>query len=466
VRVHARRHAGLVVVLGLAYGVLTSLGSSALAQTSSSDSSSTSSASSASSSTSNSSSSNTSSSSSDQPSEDVHGKLVDSKGTIDTKDDTPLVGVRITVTDAKGKDVGADQTKDDGTFKIPLPGEGSYKAKLDASTLPKGFKIDDPTAIRDFTVNPGQSRTLIFPLNAAARVTQSKFDLFLKSVVNGINFGLIVAMCAVGLSLIYGTTGLVNFAHGELVTMGAILAYYFNIGMGWPLFVAGPVAIVLTGLFGGLLDFGLWSPLRRRGAGNIAQMVISIGLALALVNFYLYMYGGLTKPYGDYNLQRAYEIGPIDIAPKTLVSSGICLFVLVATALALQRTRTGKAMRAIADNPDLASSSGIDVDRVVRVVWVLGAGLAALGGVLFSVSNFVFFQQGSQLLLLLFAAITLGGLGAAYGALVGGFVVGLFVEASATWIPSEMKNVGALAILILVLLVRPQGILGQAERIG
>jgi branched-chain amino acid transport system permease protein len=123
-------------------------------------------------------------------------------------------------------------------------------------------------------------------------------------------------------------------------------------------------------------------------------------------------------------------------------------------------------MRAISDNPDLAASSGINVDSVIRMVWAFGAALAALGGILFSISQDVNFDQGGSLLLLLFAAVTLGGLGAAYGALVGGFVIGLFVNVSTVWIPTELKNVGALGVLIIVLLVRPQGILGRAERIG
>ena len=135
-------------------------------------------------------------------------------------------------------------------------------------------------------------------------------------------------------------------------------------------------------------------------------------------------------------------------------------------ATGLQRSRIGKAMRAIADNPDLAASSGINVDQVIRLVWTFGAGLAGLGGVIFSLSSDVNFDEGSQMLLLLFAAITLGGLGEAYGALIGGFVVGLFVIVSAVWVPSELKNVGALVVLIAVLLVRPQGILGKKERIG
>ena len=145
---------------------------------------------------------------------------------------------------------------------------------------------------------------------------------------------------------------------------------------------------------------------------------------------------------------------------------GISILVLVAVATFLQRTRTGKAMRAVADNRDLAESSGIDVNRVIGFVWAAGAGLAAIGGILQGLSEQVSFQMGFQLLLLMFAGVTLGGLGTAYGALVGSLVVGIAMEVSTLWIPSEFKTVVALSILVLVLLVRPQGILGQAERVG
>ena len=456
------RRVGIFVALLLAWLALLTVPS--LAQSSSGPSSSSSTSSSSSSDTS--SSNSTSSGAESESGTDVHGRLADSKGTADTKDDTPLVGVRISVTDASGKEVGADETKDDGSFRIPLPGEGQYTARLDPSTLPKGLKIDDASATRSFSVNPEQSRTLLYPVNIASRSTTGKFDQFLQALVDGTNFGLIIAMCSVGLSLIYGTTGLVNFAHGELVTLGAVVAYYFNHTIGWPLLTAAPFAILLVAAFGWLLDAGFWGPLRRRGTGNIALMVVSIGLALAALNLYLYTFGGLTKPYTDYHAQRAWSIGSIDLAPKKFASTVISIVVLIAVATALQRTRTGKAMRAISDNPDLASSSGINVDSVIRIVWMFGAGLAALGGILFSISQDVNFEQGSSLLLLLFAAITLGGLGAAYGALAGGFVIGLFVNVSTVWVPTELKNVGALVVLILVLLVRPQGILGHAERVG
>jgi branched-chain amino acid transport system permease protein len=135
-------------------------------------------------------------------------------------------------------------------------------------------------------------------------------------------------------------------------------------------------------------------------------------------------------------------------------------------ALFLQRTRMGKATRAVSDNRDLAESSGINVNRVITFVWAAGAGLAALGGILQGLSEQVSWQMGFQLLLLMFAGVTLGGLGTAYGALVGSMVVGVVMELSTLWIPSEFKTVTALAILIVILLVRPQGILGHAERIG
>jgi branched-chain amino acid transport system permease protein len=132
----------------------------------------------------------------------------------------------------------------------------------------------------------------------------------------------------------------------------------------------------------------------------------------------------------------------------------------------LLRTRIGKATRAVADNPALAAASGLDVERVIRIVWVSGSALAGLAGVLLGIAQQVNFQMGLQILLLIFAAVTLGGLGTAFGALVGSIIVGLFVEMSTLVIPAELKTVGALAILIVILLVRPQGILGRAQRVG
>jgi branched-chain amino acid transport system permease protein len=273
-------------------------------------------------------------------------------------------------------------------------------------------------------------------------------------------------MAVVGLSLILGTTVLTNFAHGVIVTGGALIAWFLNSTIGMPLLIAAPLAMLLTGIAGGMLEKGLWRPLRKRRTGLIAMLVVSIGLALGVRYVYQYIFGGRTRPFVDYNLQIEDRYGPIGATPKELWSIIIALIVLVGVAVLLQRTRMGKAMRAVADNPELASASGIDVDRIILLVWVFGSALACLGGVLLGLAEQVSWEMGARLLLLMFAGITLGGLGTAYGALVGSVVVGLFVELSTLFIPTELKNAGALAVLIIVLLVRPQGILGRAERIG
>jgi neutral amino acid transport system permease protein len=150
-----------------------------------------------------------------------------------------------------------------------------------------------------------------------------------------------------------------------------------------------------------------------------------------------------------------------------MVSFAICIVVIVAFALWLTFSRIGKATRAIADNSPLAAASGIDVDNVVRIVWVIAGTLASLSGILYAYFRpGLKWDMGAQVLLLMFAAVTLGGLGAAFGALVGSIIVGLLVEISTLWIPSDLKYAGALVVLIIILLFRPQGILGRRERIG
>ena len=207
--------------------------------------------------------------------------------------------------------------------------------------------------------------------------------------------------------------------------------------------------------------------LRRRGIGLVSQLVVSVGLSILLKNFFLYRFGGRVKPLKDYSLQSGWKIGPIDITPRDFTTSVLSLAVLVVVALAIQRSRLGKATRAVSDNPDLASSTGIDSQQIIRIVWFIGGALAALGGIFRGLDEGVGPDMGADLLFLMFAGITLGGLGSAFGALIGGFIVGLFVEVCTLFgVPTELKKVPALMILVIVLLVRPQGILGRRERVG
>ncbi|HEX6165963.1 MAG TPA: branched-chain amino acid ABC transporter permease [Acidimicrobiales bacterium] len=405
-----------------------------------------------------------------EPSEAIGGTL---RYEDESGEEVPAEGVEITVESADGSFSETAETDEDGTFEITVPGPGSYSVTLDPDTLPEDVVLRnaDRATLEGVELRPGQGvRNVLFPIDfgeAATRNVSTTFDRFLRLLVDGIRFGLIIAMAAIGLSLIYGTTGLVNFAHGELVTFGALVAFFFNVTVGWTMLAAAAAAIAVATVAGSGLDRFFWRPLRNRGTGLIAMLVVSIGLSILLRYIFNFQFGGLTRTYGQYTLQReGLELGPVTIVPRDLIGMLLSIAVLVGVAVFLQRTRMGKAMRAVSDNRDLAESSGVDVDRVINFVWASGAGLAALGGIIHGLSAQVSWQMGFQLLLLMFAGVTLGGLGTAYGALVGSMVVGMVMEVSTLYIPSEFKTVTALAILIGILVIRPQGILGQAERVG
>jgi branched-chain amino acid transport system permease protein len=194
-------------------------------------------------------------------------------------------------------------------------------------------------------------------------------------------------------------------------------------------------------------------------------MVMTIGLSILLRYVYLYFFGGRFRMYGQYGTQQANQILGVDITTRDALAMLVSVFILVGVGVGLTRTRTGRAMRAVSDNKDLAESSGIDVEKVIMQVWVCGGALAALAGTFFGFDQ-VKWDIGTRILLLVFAAVTLGGLGTAFGALVGALIVGVAVNLSTLVIDSELKNMTALIVLILALLLRPQGILGKKQRIG
>ncbi len=383
----------------------------------------------------------------------------------------PVPGVKVTVSSADGKVAGEGTTGADGLYEIPLPGGPAvYTITLDEKTLPSGVKpAADSATSRTVEIRPEQILNGNFFVGTDTRKAKSRLSLLPQSLYNGLFFGLIIAVCAVGLSLIYGTTGLSNFAGGEMVTFGAIATWVANSTWGWPLLLAAVFGVGLGLLSGYLFDRGLWRPLRQKRTGLTSQMIVSIGLATFFLQLWVYTFGGRAKAYTDFQQQTdPIKIGPIEFPPRVGASLLACLAVLVAVAFFLMKTRFGKAVRAVSDNPDLASTTGINTDRIISLVWVIGGGLAALGGVLLGLDQQVRFDSGAGLLLLMFAAITLGGLGSAFGALVGSIVIGVATELWAWVFPSlsDLKRVGALAALIVVLLVRPQGILGRKERIG
>ncbi|WP_291041551.1 branched-chain amino acid ABC transporter permease [Herbiconiux sp.] len=381
--------------------------------------------------------------------------------------DNVVEGAEVTVEGASGFSEVA--TSDDtGRWSVIVPEKAEYTVTIDPETLPDGVELRDPdrdTATVSSSEWQTNSITRSFPLGADTRQTTGFFEQFLQRLAAGLNFGLLIALAAIGITLIFGTTGLNNFAHGEMVTFGAIIAWITAVLLGVNIFVAMLIALVLGGVFGYVQDWLLWKPLRRKGVKLVQAMIVSIGLAIALRYTYLFFIDGSTKTM-NVGLSDAIVLGPVRITTGSIVSMVISIVALLAVGLFLTRTRVGKATRAVSDNPSLAAASGIDVDRIIRIVWVLAGALAALAGVMLGLYRQVSWDMGFQVLLLMFAAVTLGGLGSAYGALVGSIVVGLFVELSTLIIPADLKYAAALVVLIVVLLVRPQGILGRKERIG
>jgi len=405
----------------------------------------------------------------EQPAGDVFDVtiiVVDRKGTRERDDDEPLEDATVAVTSADGGFDETVETDDEGRGEVSLPLGTTYTMELETDSLPDGYSEAEGGNTRQIDpASPNRSRVVTFNFGERERTVTGTFARVAQRVADGVNLGLLIAICAVGLSLIYGTTGLTNFAHGEMVTLGAIMAYAFNQGLGLPILLAAPIAIAIGAVAGYLLDTLLWRPLRRRGVSLFAMMIISIGLAFLLRHLYLFAFGESSRPF-RIRRQAAIDLGPVSLTPRTMISIVICVLVLLGVAVLLQYTRIGRATRAVSDNADLAASSGINVDGVILFVWLMGAALAALGGILFAADQEVNYRFGFELLLLMFAGITLGGLGTAYGALLGCFLVGLLIQVSTLWVPFELKNVGALGVLIVILLVRPQGLLGRAERVG
>ncbi len=392
------------------------------------------------------------------------------KGVLRNRDDdnSPVSGVEITVKAADGTEIGVATSDDDGAYELALPGPGQYTATLDVDTLPDGVRLTDASKTTlTFSVNPDQSRPLLFPFGKDTRQVATTLDRIVPLTISGIRLGLIIAMTAIGLSLIYGTTQFTNFAHGEMVTFGAIIAWYLNQNAGLHLIPAALLAMLFAGAAGWGLELGLWKPLRKRKSSLFGLMVVSFGLSILLQAVFLYQFGSRSRPYNDYSIQTngVHILGAI-VPPKEFAVIGISVVVLGAVGLFIKNARFGKAMRAVADNPALASSSGINTDRVVLLVWIGGSALAALGGVLYSISDQVSFQEGQTLLLLMFAGITLGGLGTAFGAAAGCLLLGLLIQLSTLWVPSSLKNVGALVALIVVLMIKPEGLFGRRERVG
>lgn len=290
-------------------------------------------------------------------------------------------------------------------------------------------------------------------------------DEFLNTTINGLSSGSIYALGAIGLSLVYGILKLVNFAHGDFMTLGGYVAFAVNVSAGMPLAVAILAAVAAVAALGLVLEYSVWAPMRRKGAGIMQLLLLSIGLAFVIRNMILFEWGGDDRRLDVDQFQSWNLFGDVNITAIQVTVIAIAGVVLAGVATMLRTTLIGKTMRALSDSFDLAEVSGVNTRRVVVYTWLLAGSLAGLAGVLAAIYTTLTPNTGWFLLLSVFAAVVLGGIGNAFGALVGGLVLGLVQEWSTMLVRPTYKEAIGFLVLILVLLVRPQGIFGQARTV-
>ncbi len=380
------------------------------------------------------------------------------------QEDTPIPGIKVTAT--LGDFSASSVSNEFGEWSIMVPELGQYQVEIDKTTIPDGFALTDAEngAIGTADLSETDFAAVLFSFGADTTVRESFSDQLLARVFAGLNFGLLLAIASIGISLIYGTTGLNNFAHGEMVSFGALVMWVTYILLDQNILLSALISIAAVTAFGWAQDAGIWKPLRKRRMGLNQMMIVSIGFSIVARYLMLMFFGGGTKDIGGGG--QIIQLGPIYTSDITLIGMVINVIALAGVALFLTRTRIGKATRAVSDNASLAAATGIDVERIIRIVWLFAAALTGVAGVLYGLQFQASWLTGFDILLLLFAAVTLGGLGTALGATVGALIIGMVVEVSTLFIPNELKYAAALVILVIILIVRPQGVLGKKQRIG
>jgi neutral amino acid transport system permease protein len=336
---------------------------------------------------------------------------------------------------------------------------------MEAGTLTAGEPPSLVERIREEAGrHPARTALAVLALIVLVMIASKGLHDVAQRGLNGLTLGAIYALGAVGLTLVYGILRLVNFAHGDFLTFGAYMAYLVSVTWGLPLVVAIFWAMAMTAVLGIFLERVMWGPMRARGAGMLQLLLMSIGLALVIRYGIQYAWGTELRQL-DVNRTDTVSFLGLTIGRTNLIVIIVGFAVLLATGMMLRYSLLGKRMRALSDNIDLAETSGIDTSRVILWTWVFAAGFAGLAGVLAGAITQVQPELGFELLLPIFAAVVVGGIGNAYGALAGGLLLGVVIEWSTLFIDSRWKTAIGFVVLILVLIIRPQGIFGKAKAI-
>jgi neutral amino acid transport system permease protein len=336
---------------------------------------------------------------------------------------------------------------------------------MEAGSIPVAARAPLAERAREsFGRHPARTALAILALIVLVLIASKGLHDVAQRGLNGLTLGAIYALGAVGLTLVYGILKLVNFAHGDFLTFGAYMAYIVNVTWGQPLVLAIFWAMIATAVLGIFLEKVMWGPMRARGAGMLQLLLMAIGLALVIRYAIQFVWSTELRQL-DINRTDTVDLLGLTIGRTNLIVIVVGFATLLVTGLMLRYSLLGKRMRALSDNLDLAETSGINTSRVILWTWVFAAGFAGLAGVMAGAITQLQPELGFELLLPIFAAVVVGGIGNAYGALAGGILLGLVIEWSTLFVDARWKTAIGFVVLILVLMIRPQGIFGRARSI-
>ena len=294
----------------------------------------------------------------------------------------------------------------------------------------------------------------------------SSFSLFGQQLINGITLGSVYALIAVGYTMVYGVIELINFAHGEVYMMGAFFSFTMVTSLGLNFWVAFPVTVILCAILGVLLDIVAYRPLRR--APRLAALITAIGMSLFLQNFALIIWGSQIKSFPSSTLPEVFSHSAIIMGE--IIISWLQIFILVvamgmmaALHAIIHYTKVGTAMRAIAQDKVTASLMGINVNRVISFTFAVGSAMGGVAGILVGMYyNAIWPTMGYIAGIKAFAAAVLGGIGSVPGAMLGGGILGMAEVLGAGYISSAYRDGIAYAVMILVIIFKPSGLLGKS----
>ena len=287
--------------------------------------------------------------------------------------------------------------------------------------------------------------------------------LLLASIGFGLVTASILAIASVGVTVQFGVTNYINFAYGDLLTLGAYFAWLLQ-NLHVPFLLAAALSIGTLGLLAVALNRLVLQPFVRRGVPLLFLLIVTFGLSLIISNIVLLVWG---SDFQSFQLpsENPLRFGPMSFTAGQLGIIVVAILSMVAIHLLLRRTEVGRAMRAMSDDRELAQISGINIKRITDITWFISGCLAGLGGIVLAVNVTDFDPTfGENFLFLIFSAVILGGIGQPYGAMLGALVIGLATEVSVDWVGAGYKGAVAFAILILMLLLRPQGIIPSRGR--